>query len=140
MTSELKKTKANQDLTFRYVLAQHKVSYETAKHLILTHSRWSQEVPTWSPMVLNLAARENHQEALKNCQMPRPMKSAGWSPEISSLCSPGDSHAQPGCTLLMYPMKAILYLDSFDFSKFHQGKGFLEKGTVVLLLKTQLTV
>lgn len=44
------------------------------------------------------------------------------------------------CTLLMYPMKAILYLDSFDFSKFHQGKGFLEKGTVVLLLKTQLTV
>jgi len=37
-------------------------------------------------------------------------------------------------------MKVIFYLDGFVFSKFHQEKEFLEKGTVVLPLKMQLTV
>lgn len=37
-------------------------------------------------------------------------------------------------------MKAISHLDNFVFSKFHQEKGFIEKDTLVLLLKMQLTV
>ena len=37
-------------------------------------------------------------------------------------------------------MKAISYLASFVFSKFHLEKGFIEKDTVVLLLKMQLTI
>lgn len=36
-------------------------------------------------------------------------------------------------------MKAISYLASFVFFKFHQEK-VIEKGTVVLLLKMQLTI
>lgn len=102
-------------------------------------------------MIINLAAHQSHLgKAFKNDQMPRPIIRGGWSPDINILyASPRDSILM--CSQDVYIHCCILpesccmksyfiYLEGFVFSKSHQEKEFLEKGTVVLPLKMQLTV
>lgn len=88
-------------------------------------------------MVLNLAVHQCHLESFKELPSAQPRDQYSLFPQEVLTCA--------GCTRDVSLserccMKAESCLNSLVSSKFHQEKGCLEKGTVVLPLMRQLTV
>lgn len=93
-------------------------------------------------MILNLAAHQSSRMLLKITKRPDQwtLKGGAQKSVLSVFSCAARVHATDASLSESWCMKPISYLVSFVFSKFHQEKRFLEKGTVVLSLKTQLTV
>lgn len=138
MTSELRKIKDSQDLTFRYLLAQHKLSQETVKHQILIHLQCSQEAPIWIPnqWVSTWLHIRITREAFKTHHVPRPISSRRWRPESVGVTLSQVILVQPGRTPLRHPFRRAVvakprewnsHLDSFISFSIPPEKGIFRK-------------